>query len=205
MVEQQKIVLDLTEDGSQEKSDDVIMMESPLKSESSSKLSKKISKDDSNEVCQWLEGIKYSQYLTNFLEGGYDTLRHVLILTDKDLTEMKIKPPGHRKMLLIEAQNLASALGSALDESSSGIPPTVDAWLKQINYPDYLPSFLNAGYDEVRTTSLFCIFYFNFFKLFFRFFFFFLISILLIFYFVVFTFTNIFWFLCMISPFRCGR
>jgi len=139
-----QVVLDLTDDGSQER-EDVIMMEPQIKTESKEKLS-----DVGADVRDWLEGIQYLQYLTNFLEGGFDELRLILILNDKDLNDMKIKP-GHKKMLLLESQKLAASIGSALDITPSVVPSTVEAWLREINYLDYLPAFLNMTYDEVQS------------------------------------------------------
>ena len=62
----------------------------------------------SDEVKQWLESIGLPQYVSHFLENGYDDMDSLWDLNNDDLDAIGIKLPGHRKKILTQASKFST-------------------------------------------------------------------------------------------------
>ena len=62
----------------------------------------------SDEVKQWLESIGLSQYVSHFLENGYDDMDSLWDLNNDDLDAIGIRLPGHRKKILTQASKFST-------------------------------------------------------------------------------------------------
>jgi len=58
--------------------------------------------EEAKIIKQWLESIQMSQYLSVFLQNGFDRLSSVGVITESDLEKMQISL-GHRKVLIVAA------------------------------------------------------------------------------------------------------
>lgn len=60
---------------------------------------------DQEVLAAWLHGLHYEEYLSLFVNAGYD-LATVARMTPEDLTAIGITKPGHRKRLTLEIHRL---------------------------------------------------------------------------------------------------
>ena len=58
------------------------------------------------EVHNWFQETKLTQYEQMFLENGYDVLEVIAAITDDELREIGVNLPGHRKKILLKASSL---------------------------------------------------------------------------------------------------
>ncbi|XP_045468745.1 ephrin type-B receptor 2 isoform X3 [Harmonia axyridis] len=61
-------------------------------------------------VEEWLNTIKMSRYLENFLNGGISTMDDVLSLTVKELNEVGVTMVSHQKKIMTSVQNIRAQL-----------------------------------------------------------------------------------------------
>ncbi|KAK9875970.1 hypothetical protein WA026_011071 [Henosepilachna vigintioctopunctata] len=61
-------------------------------------------------VEEWLNTIKMSRYLDNFLNGGISTMDDVLSLTVKELNEIGVTMVSHQKKIMTSVQNIRAQL-----------------------------------------------------------------------------------------------
>lgn len=61
-------------------------------------------------VEEWLNTIKMSRYLENFLNGGISTMDDVLSLTIKELNEVGVTMVSHQKKIMTSVQNIRAQL-----------------------------------------------------------------------------------------------
>lgn len=52
-----------------------------------------------NDVADWLNGLSLQQYIDNFVEHGFDSMKH-LRLSRQDLVKIGIKDVTHRDKIL---------------------------------------------------------------------------------------------------------
>ena len=57
------------------------------------------------EVHNWFQETKLTQYEQMFLENGYDDLEVIAAITDDELREIGVNLPGHRKKILLKASS----------------------------------------------------------------------------------------------------
>eukprot|EP00055_Hartaetosiga_balthica_P004884 m.13505 g.13505 ORF g.13505 m.13505 type:complete len:243 (+) comp4163_c0_seq2:52-780(+) len=70
-------------------------------------------------VRQWLESVRLGEYADMFLKQGYDDPIVIGELHDKDLCELGIKLPGHRKRILIHGKRFdADKFQASLDAAA---------------------------------------------------------------------------------------
>jgi len=67
-------------------------------------------------VQKWLNELTLSEYYSSFVENGFDDMTVVKEMNEKDLTDMGISKPGHRKKIVMSIEKMKSG--------SSSIPPT---------------------------------------------------------------------------------
>lgn len=60
-----------------------------------------------NEVADWLNGLSLEQYINNFMENGFDSIKY-LRLSRQDLVQIGIKNVSHRNKILSSLKELDS-------------------------------------------------------------------------------------------------
>lgn len=99
---------------------------------------------DNNEVIRsWLISIKCEDYLTNFVENGYD-MPLLTRMTPQDLTAIGCKSPAVRKKLLTEIRKL-----NLEDDIPSTRPESLEQWLELLKLKEYYQRLCDEGYDTV--------------------------------------------------------
>ncbi|XP_077598646.1 arf-GAP with Rho-GAP domain, ANK repeat and PH domain-containing protein 2 isoform X2 [Stigmatopora nigra] len=63
--------------------------------------------DSSEELEEWLSGLRLSQYAPGLRQGGYITLEDCVHLSDERLRELRVLPTGHRRRILRALETLA--------------------------------------------------------------------------------------------------
>ncbi len=61
-------------------------------------------------VHHWLQSILLEQYLHSFIQAGYNTLEKCAALTEDDLSNLGVIPPGHRKRILTHLPNTSQEM-----------------------------------------------------------------------------------------------
>ena len=72
-----------------------------------------------DEVKSWLESIGLAQYVSHFLENGYDDMDSLWDLNSDDLDAIGIKLPGHRKKILTQASKFSTDTQSGWEVHTS--------------------------------------------------------------------------------------
>lgn len=76
----------------------------------------------SQEIVEWLNTLRLSQYTSCFQAGGYEALEDCKDLTDERLLELRVFPTGHRRRILrsLEALGLNQQSGDEDDDEEGG-------------------------------------------------------------------------------------
>lgn len=98
---------------------------------------------DKEVAKNWLASIKCEDYLSNFLDNGYDM--HILTrMTPQDLTAIGCKLPATRKKLLSEIKKL-----NIEDDIPDYRPDSFEKWLHLMKLIEYYPRLCTEGYDTI--------------------------------------------------------
>ncbi|XP_015833615.1 caskin-2 isoform X2 [Tribolium castaneum] len=98
---------------------------------------------DQEIIHAWLVDLQYDEYFPLFVSAGYD-LPTIGRMTPEDLTAIGIKKPNHRKRLKAEIAQL-----NLPDNLPEFIPGSLEEWLQLLRLEEYLPAFLDQGYQTV--------------------------------------------------------
>ncbi|RZC42548.1 caskin-1 [Asbolus verrucosus] len=98
---------------------------------------------DQEIIHAWLVDLQYDEYFPLFVGAGYD-LPTIGRMTPEDLTAIGIKKPNHRKRLKAEIAQL-----NLPDNLPEFIPGSLEEWLQLLRLEEYLPAFLDQGYQTV--------------------------------------------------------
>lgn len=99
---------------------------------------------DNNEVIRsWLISIKCEDYLTNFIENGYD-MPLLTRMTPQDLTAIGCKSPAIRKKLLTEIRKL-----NLEDDIPITRAQSLQQWLEMLKLGEYYQRICDEGYDTI--------------------------------------------------------
>ena len=137
--------------------------------------------EKSSVTCQlfpiyaWLEKIHLEDYYEILVDAGYDDIQVMvqqmngpMPISDRNLREIGISKPGHRRYLLVNLEQEAGLSGKVIlkkhvRERSSGLiqccvvahgtrnlfsPPGLMEWLDDINLGNLYGLFVEAGYDS---------------------------------------------------------
>lgn len=77
---------------------------------------KKLVKASSNAVSDWLHMLELEEYADNFSKDGFDSLRGITTVNERDLIDMNVKK-GHRRVVLSGIEHLKQQL-AILDENA---------------------------------------------------------------------------------------
>uniref|UniRef100_A0A671SG39 Ankyrin repeat and SAM domain-containing protein 1A-like n=1 Tax=Sinocyclocheilus anshuiensis TaxID=1608454 RepID=A0A671SG39_9TELE len=89
-------------------------------------------------VGEWLEHVGFPQYESKLVLNGFDDLN---VMEDRNLQEIGITDPGHRKKILHAAKSLPKVKALGCDGSTS-----LSSWLETLGLGEYLHNFLSSGY-----------------------------------------------------------
>ncbi|XP_032242861.1 uncharacterized protein LOC5517022 [Nematostella vectensis] len=92
-------------------------------------------------VEEWLKG-NMKVYIPLFKEHGYDNLKFISTMTEKDLETIGITTRGHRQKL---SRHLKKIPKLEIDE---GVPDNVQQWLEDLSLGQYWPHFVDNSYTE---------------------------------------------------------
>lgn len=126
-------------------------------------------------IYNWLEKIHLEDYYEILVDAGYDDIQVMvqqmngpMPISDKNLKEIGITKPGHRRYLLIKLEEEAGLSGKIFlkkhsREKSTGIlhccvvangtrnlfsPPSLMEWLDDMNLGNLYALFIETGYDS---------------------------------------------------------
>ncbi|XP_077597033.1 ankyrin repeat and SAM domain-containing protein 1A isoform X2 [Stigmatopora nigra] len=94
-------------------------------------------------VGDWLELVGLPQYESKLLLNGFDDLHYMgsNVMEDRDMEEIGIANPSHRKKILHAAHTLPKVKALGSDGSNS-----LSSWLESLGLNEYLHNFLSSGY-----------------------------------------------------------
>lgn len=98
---------------------------------------------DHEIIHAWLVDLQFDDYFSLFVMAGYD-LPTIGRMTPEDLTAIGIKNPIHRKRLKAEIAKL-----NLPDNLPEYVPGSLDEWLRLLRLEEYLPAFVQQGYQTV--------------------------------------------------------
>ncbi|KAL1517015.1 hypothetical protein ABEB36_000836 [Hypothenemus hampei] len=98
---------------------------------------------DQEIIHSWLVDLQFEEYFPLFVAAGYD-LPTIGRMTPEDLTAIGIKKPNHRKKLKAEIAQL-----NLPDNLPEFIPGSLEEWLNILRLDDYLPAFIEQGYQTI--------------------------------------------------------
>ncbi|XP_045463505.1 caskin-1 isoform X3 [Harmonia axyridis] len=99
---------------------------------------------DHDIIHAWLVDLQFEDYFSLFILAGYD-LPTIGRMTPEDLTAIGIKNPIHRKRLKAEIAKL-----SLPDNLPEFIPGSLEEWLHLLRLDEYMPAFIQQGYQTVE-------------------------------------------------------
>ncbi|KAM7377258.1 hypothetical protein PAMA_013853 [Pampus argenteus] len=91
--------------------------------------------EPSQEIEDWLCNLRLTQYIPNFLQGGYHVLEDCKDLTDECLLELKVFPTGHRRRILCSLEALRGKQKSEGEEDEDGRVENGGSQTKPVLYP----------------------------------------------------------------------
>ncbi len=79
--------------------------------------------EPSQEIVEWLQTLRLSQYTSCFQQGGYQSLEECTDLTDERLLELRVFPTGHRRRILrsLEALGVKPSVAEEDKEEGGGV------------------------------------------------------------------------------------
>ncbi|XP_050300979.1 caskin-2 isoform X3 [Anthonomus grandis grandis] len=98
---------------------------------------------DQEIIHSWLVDLQFEEYFPLFVSAGYD-LPTIGRMTPEDLTAVGIKKPNHRKKLKAEIAQL-----NLPDNLPEFIPGSLEEWLNILRLDEYLPAFIEQGYQTI--------------------------------------------------------
>ncbi|XP_028312095.1 caskin-2 isoform X2 [Gouania willdenowi] len=94
-------------------------------------------------VHQWLSSFQLQQYTEHFLSAGYD-IPTISRMSPKDLMEVGVTKPGHRKKIYLEINNL-----DVSEWIPEVLPSDLSQWLGAVGLLQYHQTFSENGYDSI--------------------------------------------------------
>jgi len=84
---------------------------------------------DIDQLSVWLSELGLNEYNASFIDSGFDDMSVIKEINEKDLTDMGISKPGHRKKLLIAVDKMKNGSSvptpsSSVSSINTNIPPT---------------------------------------------------------------------------------
>jgi hypothetical protein len=98
-------------------------------------------------VEQWLRSIHFDEYVSHFLDAGYD-LPTISRTTPEDLIAIGITNPLHRKQIKHEISRLTVS-----DGIPASVPGSLFEWLYLLRLDEYEDVLRSQGYDTVDKLS----------------------------------------------------
>jgi len=83
-----------------------------------------------DELSVWLSGLGLNEYNSTFVNSGFDDMSIIKEINEKDLIDMGISKPGHRKKLLIGVEKIKNGPNQgptpspSISSINTNIPPT---------------------------------------------------------------------------------